>query len=181
MSHVCRSWRNLLIARSSLWVRLDCANTDKTRVYIERSKSLPLELSLCKYGYAAYVVDAIPLVIPHVSRLECLSIIGCEALKILTPHLSHPIPLLRKLTITANSDCRPTPVFDTTLFNGDLSSLCSLSLVGVINIYRGRICPNSPHSCFTRPAPSKTRSRSHNSSISWRVPATSGISLSVIS
>ena len=135
MSHVCRSWRKLLIARPSLWVRLDCANTDKTRVYIERSKSSPLELSLYKNGYTNhlnYVVDAILLVVPHISRLEYLSINGSEALQILAPHLSCPIPLLRELAITSDSNCRPTPVLDTMLFNCDLSSLCSLTLVGFV-------------------------------------------------
>ena len=32
MTHVCRCWREILIARSSLWARLDCMNIDKTRV-----------------------------------------------------------------------------------------------------------------------------------------------------
>jgi len=131
MSHVCRSWRELLIARSSLWAHLDCKNTDKTRVYIERSKSSPLELSLFKYRSADYIEDGILLVVPHISRLKSLSIDGrVDLLRFLTPYLSCPIPLLRELTIAFN--CDPAPVLDGMLFNGDLSSLCSLSLGGVI-------------------------------------------------
>jgi len=131
MSHVCHSWRELFVARPSLWVRLDCASSVKTRVYIERSKSSPLELSLYKHGDTAYVEDAVLLAVPHISRLKSLSIDGRPGLlQILTPYLSCSIALLRELTIAFNSN--PTPVLDTALFNGDLSSLRSLSLAGVI-------------------------------------------------
>ncbi|KAF9647942.1 hypothetical protein BDM02DRAFT_3072018, partial [Thelephora ganbajun] len=42
LTHVCRGWREVLIAHSALWTRLDCTDAEKTRVYIERSKSSPL-------------------------------------------------------------------------------------------------------------------------------------------
>ena len=46
LTHVCRSWRDVFISRSSLWTRLDFTNVDKTRTYIHRSKSSPLEINL---------------------------------------------------------------------------------------------------------------------------------------
>ena len=58
MTHVCRGWREVLIARPSLWVRLYCKNTDRTRAYIERSKSSLLELSLYKREATTYLEDA---------------------------------------------------------------------------------------------------------------------------
>ena len=131
MTHVCRRWRELLITRPSLWVRLDCKNAEKTQVYIERSELSPLKLSLCDYGGGAYLKDAFLLVVPHISRLKSLAINGtADPLQYLTPHLSCSIPLLSELTI--NLSCDPTPVLNTALFNGDLSSLCSLTLAGVI-------------------------------------------------
>ncbi|KAF9647955.1 hypothetical protein BDM02DRAFT_3068589, partial [Thelephora ganbajun] len=42
LTHVCRGWREVLIGNSSLWTRLNSMNADKTRVYIKRSKSMPL-------------------------------------------------------------------------------------------------------------------------------------------
>ncbi|KAF9643012.1 hypothetical protein BDM02DRAFT_3074673, partial [Thelephora ganbajun] len=42
LTHVCHGWRKALVGHSSLWTRLDCADAEKTRTYIERSKSLPL-------------------------------------------------------------------------------------------------------------------------------------------
>ena len=123
MTHVCRGWRELLIARSSLWAHLDCKNTDKTRVYIERSKSSPLKLSLCCFDPE----DAFLLVVPHLGRLESLSLmVSTDFLKTITPHFSRPIPLLRELSI--NIIGPSTAILEDTLFNGDLSSLRSLVL-----------------------------------------------------
>ena len=131
MTHVCRGWRELLIARPSLWAQLDCKNTDKTHVYLERSKSSPLELSLCKDEDLTYFKDALLLVVPHISRLKSLNIAGSGSIfESFTPHISCPIPLLEELTITVTR--KPTPFLEATLFNGDLSSLRTLSLDGII-------------------------------------------------
>ena len=126
MTHVCRRWREVLIAHSSLWVCLDCTNIDKTRVYIERSKSSPLELSLS----TTYREDAFLLVVLHISRLDSLNINGdANLLQNLAPHLSCPTPLLRELVIDIRDN--PTPVLEDSLFIGGLSSLRSLTLDGV--------------------------------------------------
>jgi hypothetical protein len=131
LTHACRSWRELLIGYPSLWARLDCANADKTRVYIERAKLSPLEIALRKRRVTTYLEGAFPLVIPHIGRLRSLSIVGTRGpLPNLTQHLSCPIPFLRNLTI--NLTCHPPPVLDSALFNGNLSSLHTLSLTGVI-------------------------------------------------
>jgi len=132
LTHVCRGWRELLVARPSLWARLDCTNTDKTRVYIERSKSTPLELSLQNMDIP-YHGDVFHLVVPYISRLKSLTIRGIgDLLQHLTPYISCPIPLLRELTI--DFICNPSPILESTLSNGDLSSLHSLRLAGVITI-----------------------------------------------
>ena len=44
LTHVCHNWRELFISRPSLWTNLDCTNVEKTRVYIERSKSCLLKV-----------------------------------------------------------------------------------------------------------------------------------------
>ena len=131
MTHVCRSWRALLITHPSLWTRLDCKNTDKTRVYIERSRSSPLELSLYNRGVTTFSKDAFLLVVPHIGRFKSLSADGREDLfETLTPHLSCPLPNLRELAIEIYNDS--APVLEETLFNGDLSLLRSLTLDGVV-------------------------------------------------
>ena len=130
MTHVCRGWREVLIARSSLWTRLFCTNTDKTQVYIKRSKASPLELSLYRSEVVTYLEDAFLLVVLHIGRLRSLNVSrDVDLLQNLMQHLSCPIPLLRELVI--DTLCDPAPVLEDSLFNGDLSSLRSLTLYGV--------------------------------------------------
>lgn len=44
---VCWAWREAFMTRSLLWTNLDDMNVDKAEVYLERSKSSPINLSLC--------------------------------------------------------------------------------------------------------------------------------------
>ena len=136
LTHVCRGWRELFIAYSSLWAHLDCTNTDKTRVYLKRSKPFPLEVSLHGSDDSlhmcdgpTYLEDAFLLVIPHIGRLKSLSIVGAVNLRNLTQHISRPAPL-EELTI--DLICDPTPTLDDALFGGNLSLLRTLHLDGVI-------------------------------------------------
>jgi len=129
MTHVCHGWRELLTTCPSLWGRLWCESIDRTRVYIERSKSAPLDISLYDWVDTDNLEEAFLLVVPHISRIKSLYIdVAGDLLQNLTPHLSCPAPLLSKLTIV-NNDV-PTDAFDTIFLNGDLKSLCSLSLSG---------------------------------------------------
>ena len=131
MTHVCRGWRELLITRPSLWTRLYCKNTDRTRVYIERSKSAPLRLSLYRRENANYLKGAFLLAVPHLGRLQSLVALGpANILRNLTPHISRPLPLLTELKIEIVYD--PAPVLTSALLNGDLSSLRLLRLDGVV-------------------------------------------------
>ena len=132
LTHVCHGWRELFISRSSLWASLDCTNVEKTRVYIERSKSSPLEISLLeKHHGSAYCDEALLLAAPHINRLSSLDVYGpSHILADLNKYFTCPTPLLRKLKIDLAFDHNPAPSFPGTLFNGDLSSLRKLSLAG---------------------------------------------------
>jgi hypothetical protein len=133
LTHVCQAWREMFISRASLWTNLDCVGKARTRVYLERSKSLPLNLSL-------HTEHTLPPchpffeIIPHaVGRLKSLSIEAApDDLEDITAHLSHPAPLLEKLLIRSSYDYGyRNPVLMPTLFNGDLSSLRALELGSV--------------------------------------------------
>jgi len=126
LTHVCRGWREIFISRPSLWTSLDCTNVDKTRVYIERSKTSPLQLLFER----PYLVEALLLAVPHVPRLKTLVVSGnpTRILPALVEHFSCPVPLLDKLKI---SFVRDAPSLPEKLFNRDLSSLRKLSLSGV--------------------------------------------------
>jgi hypothetical protein len=134
LTHVCRAWREVFISRSSLWINLDCVDEDQARIYLERSKSLPVNLSLD-------TEDPLPShhpflkIIPHaIGRLKTLSIVAtADDLEDITTHLPRSAPLLQTLSICrCCSDTQHLlPVLAPTLFDGDLSSLRALNLESI--------------------------------------------------
>jgi len=131
LTHVCRGWRKLFTSHPSLWTRLDFTNVEKTHVYIKRSRSLPLEVTICKTKAESSLEEALLLAVPHIRRFKSLTIVGIkDPLQNLTKHLTSPAPSLRELIIDFN--CTPAPALDSNLFNGDLSLLNTLTLGGVV-------------------------------------------------
>ena len=130
-THVCRGWRDLFTSCPSLWTQLDCTHADKTRIYIERSKSSPLEVYVWGDHNIPFPSDAFLLTIPHLSRLRSLSIFGPsgDLADIINQHLHCPAPSLEKLKISFTGAPRP---IEGTTFDGDLSSLRELRLSGVL-------------------------------------------------
>ena len=111
----------MFVSRSSLWTDLCSADPDKTRVYLERSKSSPIDLSL-----SLPLSDPFSELIPRaIGRLRFLCInAGGGDLEDIIAHLSRPAPLLEELSIGNVQD----PKLISALFNGDLSSLRGLYL-----------------------------------------------------
>ena len=132
LTHVCRSWRGIFTSRPSLWTRLDCMDIDKTRTYVRRSGSSPLEVYLGELDDKFCQEEALLLVVPHIDRLKTLSVSKdpIEVLPLLLEHFSSPAPRLQKLNL--NLTCDEAPVFPDKLFDGDLSSLRELNLAGVV-------------------------------------------------
>ena len=128
LTHVCRAWRVIFTTRPSLWTNLNCVDMHKTLVYLERSKPLSIKMSL--HGENARLSHR-PFfkIIPHaIERLKFLSV-DPEHLREITPHLSHPAPLLEDLFIACIGETpRYNPMVASTLFNGDLTSLHTLQL-----------------------------------------------------
>ena len=127
LTHVCRAWREVFVSRPTLWTDLNCVDLDKTRVYLERSKSSPINLSMDAYhgtlsdAFFDYIPDA-------TGRLKSVDInVGPENLQLVSASLSLPAPLLEVLSVRSYGD----PVFSPAIFNGDLSSLHELQLVRV--------------------------------------------------
>jgi len=129
LTHVCRGWRELFTSRPSLWTHLDFKSVEKTKVYIERSKSSPLEFYPRLTQSTLRREEALALAIPHIGRLGalCVQANPPQLLPSLVKHFSCPLPFLRILKINV-----APPVLPEELFNGDLSSLRELSLGGVI-------------------------------------------------
>ena len=100
-------------------------------MYLERSRSLPIDLRLER------AVDLSPhdpflQVVPHaIARLKSIDIQGTpENLQDITAQLSHPAPLLESLAVEIDWESSPHdgPAIPATLFDGDLSSLRELRL-----------------------------------------------------
>jgi len=118
---------------SSLWTYFHCADAEKTRVYLGRSKSSPINVWLDRDdGLLPH--DPFLQIAPHaIGRVRHL-FIGTmpDHLQDITNYLSHPAPLLQDLSIFGSSDDpHLNPVLPTTLFDGDLSSLRELCLHSV--------------------------------------------------
>ena len=135
LTHVCRAWREIFISRASLWANFDCICVDKTRVYLERSKSSPINVSLANF-VGLSPCDPFLQILPHaIGRLRSLSVYATfKSLQDITAHLSLPAPFLEDLQIDGHPALysQPdNPVLASTLFNGDLSSLRVLCLRSV--------------------------------------------------
>jgi len=106
---------------------------DKARIYLERSKSSPISLSLyrrCDEFSHDPFFQITPLV---VGRLKSLSIEGTpNNLQQIATRLSHPAPLLEYMSISGSCEhVVGYPRLSPVLFNGDLSSLRDLYLEAV--------------------------------------------------
>ena len=99
-------------------------NIDKTRTYIQRSRSSPLKLNL---EFDEDINDSFPLMIPHVHRLKSLTI-RTYPLPSVLDNFRFRTPLLEKLDIQINTIDEVIP--DSALFDGDLPSLRNLRLSG---------------------------------------------------
>ena len=131
LTHVCRAWREIFTSCPSLWSDFDCEDVDKTQIYLDRSKSSPIDLRL-KRVESLSPHDPFFQVVPHaVTRLKSLSIHGTpENLQDIATLLSHPVSILETLAIEVDLECTPQDglVVETMLFDGDLSSLRELQL-----------------------------------------------------
>ena len=126
LTHVCRSWRDTFTSRPALWTQLNFTNVDKTRAYIQRSQSSPLEFFI---EDDKALEDAFALVIPHIGRLKSLTI-NAEVLPSILEHFYCHTPLLERLDIDISFLC--DPILNGALFAGQLSSLRELCLHRVV-------------------------------------------------
>ena len=127
LTHVCRGWREIFNSHSSLWTHLNFTNIERTRAYIQRSKSSLLNISIGNRGIKTYLNHTLPLVIPHVSRLRSL-VVNAPSIPDVLRHFRCHAPLLEQLDIENTS---PDVQILNALFGGDPSHLRGLSLVGV--------------------------------------------------
>ena len=133
LTHVCHGWREIFTSRPSLWTHLDCRNADKTRVYIERSKTLPLKISLSEFHNTRYCDYALSMATPSLSRSDSLTISVSSPDTLV--NLLDKLPfsgILKEVEIRLLDSVSDDYVFiPSTIFPGHLSPLRKLTLSGV--------------------------------------------------
>ena len=133
LTHVCRAWREIFISLASLWTNLCCVDAEKTRSYLERSKSAPISLCLERLT-GLFSNDPFLEVAPRIThRLKYLSVKTTPGhFQDVTQHLVHPAPLLEALTMDASClYLGPSCTLKADFFDGDLASLRELHLFSV--------------------------------------------------
>ena len=188
LTHVCRAWREIFTSRPFLWTQFNCANADKTRVYLKRSKSSPINLQVQTTGDPP-PHDPFFQIIPHATgRLQSLSIDSITGnLQSIIDHLSHPAPLLKYLKIDGGCESEPerNTVLTTSLFNGDLSSLRVLQLSCVrtelpwrnmVNLVSFVLCHTLPGEVSIRQVLDffESAPRLHNIQLRFAIPTSGG-------
>ena len=126
---------------ASLWTDFSCKDMDKTRVYLERSKTSQIDLRLSRMGSLSPYDPFLKLVPGAIARVRSLiTFIPPKYLEDVTNHLSCPTPLLKRLDVgigIAHDEpepwrrLTPAPTLAPTLFGGYLSSLRVLCLQSV--------------------------------------------------
>lgn len=128
-SQVCRYWRNTFTNAPTLWIHLNCKDLARTRTFIERSKSVPIQVRLSP-DFCSQSLNAL---FPHIKRFESLKMeIRASELKHRSiHHLRRPAPLLEQLTIAVEDSVltdddleSPFPL----LFRGEFPHLTRLAL-----------------------------------------------------
>lgn len=131
LTHVCQIWREIFTSRSSLWTYFVCKDPNKTRVYLEWSKSSPIHVFLRKRNDLPFDDPSFELVSDAIGRLGSMIIdVPPEDFQGITDRLSRRAPLLESLEILINPGfwALPPAVIPPLPFDCDFSSLRDLHL-----------------------------------------------------
>jgi len=118
---VCQQWRSVLLSFPRLWCNAG-GSSSKLEAYLERSKSVPLEVTLSS-------PQLVVSIIPHTSRLVALTVCVDNPLSFnrIAEHIRDPIPTLRSLEIRTENYPLPILGLPSGLREGLFRHLRSLS------------------------------------------------------
>lgn len=142
VTHVCRRWRNAALSCPFLWVEIISTNFNWTVAMLERSKDLPVHVSLDDGGSAQMpcAISTARLLFSKIHRMQNLAMTCAQAILACVPVLfeAEAAPLLQELIITNFHPSRSMDLVVRPLFSGKTPSLQFLSL------YRCRVLWSSP-------------------------------------
>ena len=133
---VCQQWRSVLLSFPRLWCNAG-GSPSKLEAYLERSKSVPLEVTLS-------TPQLVVSIIPHASRLTTLTVYMDRSPNFdqIAEHLRDPIPTLRSLTIRGGSQQLRNLELPSGLREGLFRHLKILSLKGFSSFSGPQTFPN---------------------------------------
>ncbi|KAI9466576.1 hypothetical protein BJY52DRAFT_1232894 [Lactarius psammicola] len=142
VTHVCRRWRNAALSCPFLWVEIISTNFEWAAAMLERSKDLPIHVSVDDGGSAQIPCElrTARLLFSKIHRMQSLAMTCAHAILACVPMLfeAAAAPLLQELIITNFHPSHPLDLVVRPLFSGKTPNLQFLSL------YRCRVLWSSP-------------------------------------
>ncbi|KAF9782906.1 hypothetical protein BJ322DRAFT_1110790 [Thelephora terrestris] len=126
---VCQQWRTTLLTFPQVW-RKAGGDSSELEAYLERSKSIPIEVDLIS-------TELVTSIVPHAFRLVHLtvSIIIPGGLRQVAEHLCEPIPTLRSLKFLTKNPHLSEISLPLGLSEGIFRHLQTLHLHGILSLY----------------------------------------------
>ena len=141
MTHVCRSWRNVLLSIPNLWTQIDLSTPNVwTRLDLSASKSKQVETFLARSGkqlldiYQLFETPDqmeffLPVTLRNTHRLRWLETVSFPPyLEDTLAQLTKPAPELKHLEVVNGLMVNELPKLPSTIFGGQFQKLASLSL-----------------------------------------------------
>ena len=133
MTHVCRSWRNVLLSTASLWTQIDFTMSTKSQreSFLRRSGNQPLRI----YEYLDNENNIglfLSTTLKNLSRLQELKISSCiPGLRHLLMNFHVSAPELKHLEIANDVNMTEMDIKLPTIFGGQMQKLTSLKLLSL--------------------------------------------------
>ena len=151
MTHVCRSWRNVLLSTPSLWTQLDFSTSESNQAigFLDRSSKQPLDIYQL-FEIEDHVEPFLSTTLRNLHRLQRLEIVSfLDYLERLLAQFTRSAPELKHLGVANDPNTTDRDMeLPSTIFGGRLPKLTSLSLVWIHTNLRHFNLPSLTHLNF---------------------------------
>lgn len=101
LATVCRHWHDALTEAATLWTSIDCRSESRTSILLQRSRSIPICVTV---DCTRYAPEAVSLVANHTHRMRSIDVtLSPRALEAFRPLLYGLAPILRTVRMQASN------------------------------------------------------------------------------